>query len=230
MKTLFLPAKAKVNVMPVVDKALSNELKNFKKIGLVTNIQHVHELEKVKERLEAAGKKVEIGGQVLGCDAREAQKISDKVDVFLFIGSGEFHPIEVALESADSMQNAKDIICANPFTMQITIYSKDEVKKTLKRRDALLAKFLMARNIGVLVSNKPGQNFHQAAKIFINKLDRHNKKGYLFFFNELDIIQMKNFKFIDFWINTACTRIVDNNEMLNLNDVLPALNKLKVSA
>jgi len=222
MKTLFLPAKAKINVLPVVEKALNKELKNYKKIGLVTNIQHVHELEKIKEKLESVGKTIEIGGQVLGCDARDAQKISDKVDVFLFIGSGEFHPIEVGLETE------KDVICANPFTMNISLYSKNEVKKAIKRRDALISKFLMSNRIGVLVSNKPGQNFHEAAEQFLKKLEEHDKRGYLFYFNELDIIQMKNFTFIDFWINTACTRIVDNNEMLNLNDVLPALNKIKL--
>ena len=70
-----------------------------KKVGLVTTVQHKHELKKIKELIEKTGKKTVIGGQILGCDVNAAKKIKSKVDAFLYIGSGEFHPLGVALET-----------------------------------------------------------------------------------------------------------------------------------
>ena len=73
-------------------------------------MQHKHELKKVKEIIEKAGKNAVIGGQILGCDVNAAKKIKNKVDAFLYIGSGEFYPLGVALETG------KKVIIANPKT------------------------------------------------------------------------------------------------------------------
>ena len=45
------------------------------------------------------GKGSLIAGQILGCDAKSAGKIAERVDSFLYIGDGEFHPIAIALET-----------------------------------------------------------------------------------------------------------------------------------
>ena len=67
------------------------------RIGLVTTIQHMHKLEEVKTFLEKKGKKAVICGQVLGCNA--SCTAGKDVDAFLYIGSGRFHPIGVALKT-----------------------------------------------------------------------------------------------------------------------------------
>ena len=107
MKTLFIEAKSKAEIMPAVKKAVKLLPKN---IGLVTTIQHKHLMDKAKDFLVKKGFNVFTGGTVLGCNASNAAKIKGKVDAFLYIGSGEFHPIEVALETG------KKIIVANPLS------------------------------------------------------------------------------------------------------------------
>src|SRR3989449_7767618 len=50
---LYVPAKAKHDVIPVVEKAVS--LLHGKKIGLATTVQHLHTLPEVTKVLEAQG-------------------------------------------------------------------------------------------------------------------------------------------------------------------------------
>ena len=40
-----------------------------------------------------------IGGQITGCNINNALKIKNKVNSFLYIGSGIFHPIEIAIKT-----------------------------------------------------------------------------------------------------------------------------------
>ena len=83
------------------------KLKKYKKIGLVTTVQFISSLEKAKKFLEARGLKIFIGrpkgkciypGQVLGCDYSSAKSIENKVNCFLFLGSGLFHPLGLVLK------------------------------------------------------------------------------------------------------------------------------------
>ena len=77
-------------------------LKEFDAIGIITTIQHVHQLNDIKAFYEKNGKTVLIGkpygpakneGQVLGCDAGSAASINEKVDAFVYFGGGIFHPL-----------------------------------------------------------------------------------------------------------------------------------------
>jgi len=92
MKTLLISAKSKEDLIPVVVKSLRLLPQ---KIGLITTIQFVDQLPKVKKFLESKNKKVVIGGQILGCNVKSAEKIDKKIDAFFYIGSGYFHPIAV---------------------------------------------------------------------------------------------------------------------------------------
>ena len=71
------------------------------KLGLVGSIQHLHLIFDYKERLESAGFEVEVPvggerltfpGQVLGCNYSGDQ---DQIGHYLFLGSGDFHPIDL---------------------------------------------------------------------------------------------------------------------------------------
>ena len=79
MKILHIHAKSKENINTV--------LKKFKikgKIGTITTIQYLDQVKKLKNFI--------FGGQILGCNIKNAEKINKKVDSFLYIGSGIFHP------------------------------------------------------------------------------------------------------------------------------------------
>ena len=93
-------------------------LKQFNTIGLVTTIQHIHQLEKVKAFYESSGKTVVIGkpfgfakkgGQILGCDIGSASSIDKQVDAFVYFGGGMFHPLGALL------MTTKPFLVVEPF-------------------------------------------------------------------------------------------------------------------
>ena len=137
---------------------LENEIGKIKedKIGLVSALQFLDSLEKAKKFLESKGKKVIIGkgsfndGQILGCDVSAGKSIENDIDVFLYIGSGKFHPLGLALETKKPVwvldvekQEIKDL---------------EELKeKFIKQRYAAIALAKDAKKFGIFVSIKAGQ-------------------------------------------------------------------------
>ena len=204
MKIEFIPAKIKLNVLEVVKLA-----KLPKKIGLVTTIQFLDQLDKVKIYLEGKDHKVFIGGQILGCDASKAKKIKDKVDTFLYIGSGEFHPLRVLMETG------KKVIIANPVSGEVGEVSDYELKEIKKKAMGKYNKFLHAKKIGILVSIKPGQyNLDKA----VNLKKELDKESFIFIGDEIRVNELEDFNDIDFWVNTACPRIEDK-KIISLEDL-----------
>ena len=75
-----------------------------KKIGIVTTAQHLHMIEEATEKLEnigfdasvtKGGPRLAAAGQLLGCNSSSARRL--KVDGFLYIGTGLFHPSDCSL-------------------------------------------------------------------------------------------------------------------------------------
>ncbi|MFH0868079.1 MAG: diphthamide synthesis protein [Candidatus Woesearchaeota archaeon] len=213
MKTIFIPAKytGKVNLGKIeVDKLP-------KKVGIVTTVQFLDVIEKIKDYLEKKGKEVFIDkdkqknkGQVLGCDVGAAEIIKNKVDVFLYIGSGEFHPIGVALNTK------KDVFIFNPVSNVFSKLNNNEIEEYKKRKKVKYVKFLHADNIGILVSTKPGQCSYNKSVEIKKKLESKGKKCFIFVFDTLNSNEMENFPFIDFWVNTACPRIAYDEDKRNV--------------
>lgn len=204
VKTVFIEAKSDVKI----------DLKKIKidklpdKIGLVSTVQFLDYLKEIKNFLKK--KKVLIAGQILGCNISNAEKIKNKVDAFLYIGTGNFHPIALA-------KTKKQIFIFNPISNIFSEFDKREAERYEKRRKGAMLKFLSAKNIGILVSTKPGQNNFKKAVKFKNKLK--NKNCCIFLFDTLDKTQLENFPFIEAWVNTACPRIADDINCVNIEDV-----------
>ena len=90
-----------------VEKAVTEALeKNIDslpdRVGLLATIQYIGCLEQAKAVIESHGKKAVIAegdrrtcypGQVLGCDCSSAEIASADVDMFLFVGEGDFRDI-----------------------------------------------------------------------------------------------------------------------------------------
>ena len=203
MKKLFIEARWTGKIEPVIKKSLSILPK---KVGLITTVQHKHELKRIKEIIEKAGKKAVIGGQILGCNVDAAKKIKDKADAFLYIGSGEFHPLGVALETG------KRVITANPLSNAIGEIKKEDIEKYKKRKKGALLKFLSSKEIGILVSTKPGQERLKKALELKKRLKQKGKKGYIFVADTLNPAEFENFPFIECWVNTACPRFADEKK------------------
>ncbi|HJT10945.1 MAG TPA: diphthamide synthesis protein, partial [Candidatus Nitrosotalea sp.] len=78
-----------------------------KTISLVTDSQHLHEVDKVKLILEQGGVQVKIGkgkgqlndGQVFGCEFYPVMETREIVDANIFLGQSNFHAAGIALST-----------------------------------------------------------------------------------------------------------------------------------
>ena len=207
METLFIEAKSGLDLAEVLKK-----VKVKGKVGLVTTVQHLHKLKDAKKIIKDSI----IGGQILGCDVSAAERIKDKVDVFVYIGTGAFHPLGVALKTG------KDVIVANPLTNQVSKVSKKDIENYRKKVKGLYLRFLNAKKIGILVSTKPGQHHLRQALELQKKL---KKPSYIFLANNFSENDLENYPDIDIFINTACPRI-EFKKVVNLEDIKDFSKKL----
>lgn len=208
METLFVECRWKGDIT----KQLTNipELYDYKKIGLVTTVQHIEQMEQAKKFLEKEGFEVFIGkpkekaiypGQILGCDISSALDIKDKINCFLYIGSGIFHPIGIKMEIN------KPIIALDPISNKITKITDEQVKLYKIRKALATSNAKQAKKFGIIVSIKPGQYDISNAVKTKNKIERKGKEAHIFIFDDLVPESLINYPEIDCWINTACPRI-----------------------
>lgn len=203
MKTLFLEAKY---IKPIQIGKIDDKLSG--RIGLVSSIQFLDTLPPIKKQLKNAV----IGGQVLGCNAKAAEKIKGKVDAFLYIGDGSFHPIAVA------MATKKLVFTFNPLNNSFGKVKQEDIDAYERRKKGAMLKFLNADSVGILVSTKPGQ-YYDVKKL--GKLEKKypKKKFYTFIAETIDYSQLENFSFIQAWVNTACPRIDEDISVVNIEEI-----------
>ncbi len=212
MQKIFVEARANLDLK--LSKADIAKLP--KRIGLLTTVQHIHRISELKKEIEktgrevflSEGKKTKYPGQVLGCDVHAAESIKGKVDAFLYVGSGKFHPLGIALAAG------KPVFCFNPYSKKFEQLDESEVEKIKKRRKGAVVKFLDAKNIGILASIKPGQFMLKEALELKKKLKKTGKEGYVLLFDTLDFGELENFPFIECFINMACPRITEDYALI----------------
>jgi 2-(3-amino-3-carboxypropyl)histidine synthase len=212
MKVLFVQAKANKDAVEALNKSI--KYISEKKIGLITTVQFAEQLTKLKRFLESKGKVAIIGkptgsavlaGQVLGCDVSAATNIENKVDCFLYIGTGDFHPFGLLAKTK------KPVYVLEPFTEKIIKIPEEEKQKIWKKQVLKLAQFKDCKTVGILVSTKPGQCELQAsAEKVKEKLEKQGKKVYVFVCDNITNSELLNFPHIQGWINTACPRLAED--------------------
>jgi 2-(3-amino-3-carboxypropyl)histidine synthase len=186
------------------------------KIGLVSTVQFSNFLPIMKKQLEDLGREVHIsgGGTFLGCNAINAENIFDKVDAFLYVGSGKFHPLQMALKLKDK----KRIFLLHPEAEKISELNWKEVEDFKKKREIINARALSSDELGLLVSIKPGQcNLSEALK-FKENFEKQGKKAYLFLFDNFDETQIENWNKLTY-VNTACPGLALDKKFVNLRDL-----------
>ena len=203
MKVLFVDARASFDITELKNKILSKFKKG--KFGLVANIQFLPQLEEIKQILPNSI----VAGQVVGCNVLNTIKIKDKVDAFIYIGSAYFYPIEIAAKTK------LPVYIANPLTNEISLVSKKEVEEYEKKKKGKILKFLSIKKIGILVSTKPGQENMKLALMIKEKL---NKESVIGISNTLNPESLENFSDVEYWINTACSRI-EHPKIINFEDI-----------
>ena len=230
--TLYVEARATIPVNSAVEKAFPL-LARWRRIGLVTTVQHVQTLDEVREMLTRAGKTVVVGdtrrlaypGQVIGCDYSNAVSVAKDVDAFLFIGGGLFHALGVALSTS------KPTIVADPFEDR-AFPVKNEAERMFKQRWASIDQAKKAKNFAVLVGTKPGQKRLETASQIKQALEANGKSAYLLAAKEITPEVLMEFPTIDAFVNTACPRVsLDDaarfrKPLLTVNETLVVVGKL----
>ena len=180
---------------------LVNELP--KKIVLFSSVQFLDGLEGAKKKIEKSGRKVLLlktehtkhPGQLLGCNIKEFKQ---DFDAFLYIGDGCFHPKALLLK------NHKPVFAFNPLTGKYFKLEEKDVEDMKKKQKGALMKFMTSKEIGVLVSTKPGQNKLKQAQELEKRFPE--KKFYFLVFDTIDFGELENFPFVECFVNTACPR------------------------
>ncbi len=205
----FVELRSEVDVIPTVNDALT--LINGHQIGVVTNVQHVHTLDSVCRHLESAGLRCLIGhgdarvkyrGQVLGCNFSAARAID--VEEYLYIGSGAFHAVGIALATG------KRVIVADPFLRKTSIADVDLI---IKQRYALITKAMDASTFCVLASTKTGQQRFDLAFELVEEAIRRGYDAYTVTINEITPWTLYQFP-ADAYVNTACPRVAIDDSAL----------------
>lgn len=220
-KILFIETRATIDISPVVSEAVKR-LHDEHRIGLMSTVQHIHNLNQAKQILESAGKnvlipkgsgKVTYDGQILGCDFGTARAIADKVEAFLVVGGGDFHGLGVQIATG-----TRTLVC-DPFANEVRDMS-DLTRRFLRKRYAVIEAFRKARRIGVLIVTKTGQlNIDQAR----NLRDLLEKRGYLCLLisaEEVRPLILESFSDVEAFVNTGCPRIGRDDQELFRKPIL----------
>jgi 2-(3-amino-3-carboxypropyl)histidine synthase len=205
LPTFFVSAPSTVDVIPAVEKAIP-QLKG--PVGIMTNSQHAPAMEGVQKFLESRGIKTYAGrgdrrltftGQVLGCNFTSAQEVEADVNSFLFIGSGIFHPLGVAMGSK------KPVIAANPFTGEV-LDMKDYADRFLRQRYATIGRALDAQRFGILVGTKIGQLRMDEVRRTKKLIESKGREAAVFALANFDP-SLVDIHPADAFVCTACPRI-----------------------
>tara|TARA_B100000029_G_scaffold368437_1_gene361987 strand:- start:400 stop:1404 length:1005 start_codon:yes stop_codon:yes gene_type:complete len=195
----------------VIPKAV--EMLKGKTISLITDSQHLHEIEPVRDILESKGVIVKIGkgkgqlndGQVFGCEFYPAMEIREQVDANLFLGQSNFHAAGLALST-----KVRTYIL-DPYFNEVrdvtNFAEKLEKKATLK-----IFKAVEANVFGIIVGLKEGQFAKVTALKFKKELEERGKEVQLLALTDITNDRLKNFTGIDAFIQVACPRISTDNE------------------
>ena len=192
-------------------------ISDYKRVGLVTTIQHVHQLDDIRKFYEEKGKEVVIGkpygfakarGQILGCDIGSSASIDKEVDVHIYFGGGIFHPLGALLATT------KPFLVIEPFDNRIEFI--DRMRETYrKKRNGRIMASLNANNFGILLSTKNGQHNMQLAKMLKSRIEAQGFNAEILASNTFDFESINNMMEFDAFVNTACPRIsIDDNDRL----------------
>lgn len=205
VQVYYVPAHS-VHPIEEVVAAACKQMKG-PRIGVTTTAQHVHKLDRAEAILREHGfepvtmlgdKRTALRGQLLGCNVLAAVKCD--VDEFIFIGSGDFHPLALALETE------KRITAANPYDG--TVRTLTEAKgRILKQRWAAIGRAKEAKTFGIVVSTKAGQMRFNLAKKVLKQIEAAGKTGYVIQNKQISPETLLYFRHLDAFVGVACPRV-----------------------
>ena len=184
-----------------------------KLISLVTDSQHLHQMDKVEKILTKNGINVKIGkgkgqlndGQVFGCEFYPATELKKEVDAYVFLGQSNFHAAGIALST-----NFPTFVL-DPYFNEVREVT--EFARTLKKKATLaIYKAAEANSFGIIIGLKEGQLSKVFGLKFKKELEKEGKKVQLFALTDITNDRLNNLRGIDAFIQVACPRISTDNQ------------------
>jgi len=231
-KVLYVEARAQV----LIDEAMLQAIKMLKRehvIGLASNIQHIHQINRAKEILQAVGKEIVVGppsgwlkyeGQVLGCDYSSVRAIAEKVDAIVLLSGGDFHGLGIPLATG------KRTIVVDPY--QKTARDMTETcRKMLQKRWISIMRFKEAKKIGIIVGLKSSQMNILLARRLKELLENSGYSTILLCVTEVIPETLESFVDVDAYVEISCPRISTDDQdryrkpILNPEEAMVVLGK-----
>ncbi len=188
------------------------EILKGKSVSLITDSQHLHQVDTVKEILTKEGIQVKIGkgkgqlndAQVFGCEFYPAMEAKDEVDVNVFLGQSNFHAVGIALATN------KPTYVLDPYFNEVKEIT-EFAQKIQKKATLAIYKALEAETFGIIVGLKEGQLSKITALKFKRELEKEGKTVQLFALTDITNDRLRNLKGIDAFIQVACPTISTDN-------------------
>ncbi len=202
-------------------------------IGLASNIQHVHQIDRAKKILEEHGKQVLIGrssgwlkyaGQVLGCDYGSVRAIFEKVEAIVVLSGGEFHALGIPLATG------KRTIVVDPF-QQTAKDMTETCRKLLRKRWINITRFKEAKKTGIILGLKSSQTNMPLARRLKKMLEENGYSVVLICANEVIPETLESFTDLEAYVQISCPRISTDDQdryrkpILNPEEVMVVLGK-----
>ena len=184
-----------------------------KLISLVTDSQHLHQMDKVEKILTKNGINVKIGkgkgqlndGQVFGCEFYPASELKKEVDAYVFLGQSNFHAAGIALST-----NLPTFVL-DPYFNEVREVT--EFARKLKKKATLaIYKAAEVNSFGIIIGLKEGQLSKVFGLKFKKELEKEGKKVQLFALTDITNERLNNLRGIDAFIQVACPRISTDNQ------------------
>ena len=184
------------------------------RLGVVASVQHLDLVEPLTQALGRRGHTVITGSgdhrlsypaQALGCNYTTAESLNGKVDAFLFLGTGRFHPLGLAF-AVD-----KPVWSLDP--LQPALEPPIDRAALIRRRQLLIARCFEAQRWGILISSFAGQYRNATALALQQRARSRGREAELLVFGRLDPRDLEG-RAIDAYVNTACPRIaLDDSDL-----------------
>ena len=204
--THLIDAVDDVEFAGVIDKSIP-QLKQYRKLGLATFSQHLHELAPAKARYEAAGFEVSLGrqnnllfqSQTFGCDFSTIHEMSKGVDAICYLGESEFHAVGVELATG------KPTYVLDPYLEEVRDM-KEEAAIRRKRSILSVYKALDAQVFGVITGLKEGQKMLPRTKWITKRLEMNGRKVVQLAMRDITADKLASHRDIQAVGQTACPR------------------------
>ncbi|HEX6293717.1 MAG TPA: diphthamide biosynthesis enzyme Dph2 [Nitrososphaeraceae archaeon] len=230
-KVIMINAYDDVKFDTIVEK-FAKEMTNreYKTLGIVTDSQHLDQIQSSKKILENYGFKIVIGngkgqlndGQVFGCEFYPTYNIQQRIDAYVFLGQSIFHSVSIA------MSTEKPTFMLDPYFNEFQQVN-DKARTMEKKAILSIYKAQEAKKIGIIIGLKEGQFAKIKALNLKKSLEAFEKEIQLFALTEITEERLRNFKGIDAFIQVACPRIaIDNHFSRPLLSVPQAEALIKV--